>query len=424
MPMNSVYKNKLTNKESFMHEKDNCSRLSKFITWIVLLFMPLSTYAAYVEGITFGDILLILGVLLITTDIFLNKKINLLNIIATPLLLYMIFIIIHSLIFWMIKPYELSEGLLGVSRYLLYLYFAMNGAKYYFNYDYGYKIYKKLAILFALYCIAQYFSYNFFSTVLPVNLFGLPTFDDISAITSKYNISMYQTGAVLYRPRSVFLEPAYFAAYQIPILYLILNNKNEKYLTKYSSAILITASIFLAGTTTGILMQFLCWWKPIITELKKISFKFVNLIIIAIPCVYLFISSDYWQRVSNRIISNDGTLGTSVTGRIQNYKIFFDGRLSWDQLLFGQGKWVSVGYLPSYGELIISFGLVGLVVFSVVMLLTYLKTQKIGKAMTLLLLVMCIGTNTLFNITSVLMFFLIYSDSKSNIRYNFSGKQN
>lgn len=422
MSINFVCENKLNNKVLFISETNDCSRLSKFITWIVLLFMPLSTYAAYIKGITFGDILLFLGVLLIIIDMLLNNEVNLLDIVATPLLLYIIFIIIHSLIFWMVKPYELSEGLLGVLRYLLYLFFAMNGAKYYFNYNYGYKIYKRLAILFALYCMAQYFSYKFFSVILPVNLFGLPTFDDISAITSEYNISMYLTGVVLYRPRSVFLEPAYFAAYQIPILYLILNNKNERYLIRYGSAILITASIFLAGTTTGILLQFLCWWKPIFTELKKLSFKFINLIIMAIPCVYLLISSDYWRRVSNRIISSDGTLGTSVTGRIQNYKIFFDGSLSWNQLLFGQGKWVSVGYLPSYGELILSFGLVGLVVFFIVILLTYLKTQKTGKAMTLLLLVMCIGTNTLFNITSVLMFFLIYSDSKSNRRYNFSEK--
>ncbi len=389
----------------------DCGSLIKFITWTVLLFTPLSTYITYIKEITFGDVLLIISILLIMINI-LKYNLNLSSIVASPLLLYIMFIIFHSLIFWMVSPHELSEGILGVLRYLLYLFATMIGARYFFNYQYGYKIYKKLAVLFALYCIVQFFSYNFFSVVLPSNLFGLPTVDYINAITSEYNMNMYLSGTVLYRPRSIFLEPSYYAAYQIPILYLILNNENEKFLVRYGVSLLITISIFLAGTTTGILLQFLCWWKPVTTELRKLSYRFIIFLIIVIPCVLHFIDSDYWQRVLNRIISSDKTLGASVTGRTQNYQILFDGSLSWNQLLFGQGKWADVGYLPSYGTLILSFGLIGLMLFLAAMLWTYLKTQKRGRAMIVLLLIMCTGTNTLFNISSVLMLFLIYSNYK------------
>ncbi len=375
------WQNESGNRMFLMAQTSHCSRLSTVITWIVLLFMPLSTYTTRIEGITIGDVLVLLGTLLVFIDVLVKKR-NLLKIVATPLLIYASFIVIHSLIFWMVKPYELTEGLLGVIRYLVYLSFGIIGAKCYFDYDYGYRIYKRLAVLFALYCIAQYFSFRFLSTILPTNLFGLPTVDYVSRIPS--SIDVYLSGDVLYRPRSVFLEPSYFAVYEIPILYLILNNKTEKPLRKYGSAVLITASIFLAGTTTGILLQFLCWCKPIFAQLKRLSFDFVYPIIILLPAAFVFISSDYWRKVSNRIISSDGALGASVIGSLENYAIFFGGSLSYSQLFFGQGKWVSVGYLPSYWEMVLSFGLVGLLVFFVVMLLTYLDTGTTGKAMTLL----------------------------------------
>lgn len=395
-----------------IYESKYFIRLNKFITWAILLFMPLSTYTIYTDKITYGDVLIFIGFLMIIINIIKNN-LNLSKIISSPLLLYGILIIIHSLILWMFKPYELSEGLLAVLRYLLYLFMPIIGARYFFDYQYAYKIYKKLAIVFALYCIAQFVSYKCFSVVLPSNLFGLPTVDYVSQITSEYNVSMYLSGNVMYRPRSLFLEPSYFAIYQIPILYLILNNTSEKNSHKYGIGLLITLSMFLAGTTTGIILLVLCWWKPIVTELKKASLKFVAFQMILIPGIIYAINSDYMHSVLRRIISSDGSLGSSLVGRIINYPAVFQSDLTWYQILFGRGMWTDIGYLPSWGSIIVSFGLIGLMVFLGVLLRTYCKAQKRGRSMILLVVIMYIGTNTLFNISSVLMFFLIYSDCEN-----------
>jgi len=407
--INYVYEQKLNNSMDVdIDKKKYFNRVNKFITWAILLFMPLSTYTTYTDKITYGDVLIFIAFLVIIINIIKNN-LNLSKIISSPLLLYGIFIIIHSLILWMFKPYELSDGLFGVLRYLLYLFMPIIGARYFFYYQYAYKIYKKLAIVFALYCIAQFVSFKCFSVILPSNLFGLPTVDYVSRITSEYNVSMYLSGNSMYRPRSLFLEPSYFAIFQIPILYLILNNTNEKSSHKYGVGLLITLSIFLAGTTTGIILLVFCWWKPIITELKKLSLKFAAFLMIMIPgSIYAF-KSDYMQRVLRRIISSDGSLGSSVVGRTKNYSAVFESNLTWHQCLFGNGMWTDIGYLPSWGSIIVSFGLIGLMAFLGMLLMTYCKIQKRGRAMILLLLIMCIGTNTLFNISSVLMFFLIYS---------------
>lgn len=393
------------------------TKIQKYVTWVILLFIPLSTYITPIVGITLGDFFLFTSLLLIGVNIFI-RDLNLNKIISVPLMIFSIFIIIHSLVFWMIKPNELSDGLLSVLRYSLYLFTVVFGARYFFDNEYAYKTYKKLAIIFALYCIIQFFTFRYFSVVLPSNLFGLPTIDYISRINSEYNISMYLSGMVTYRPRSVFLEPSYYGVYQIPILYLILNNKNENFLYKYGIALLITLSIFLAGTSTGILLLLFCWWRPIINELKKLSLKFIFMIMVFVPGLIYTFNSEYIQGILRRIISDDGSWGTSVMGRTLNFNIFFDGTLSICDLLFGQGKWIDFGYLPSYGAIVLSFGLIGLLIFFLLMIWTYIKSGERGRMMIVLMFITFIGTNTLFNISSVLFFFLIFSDYKNTKQKN------
>lgn len=387
-------------------------KLQKYVTWIILLFMPLSTYITPIEGITVGDVFLSTSFVIMLLNIFL-RNLNLNKVISAPLLLFTIFIVMHSLVFWTIKPDEFSREIFGVLRYLLYLATVVIGAKYFFNYEYAYIMYKRLAVIFSLYCIIQFFAFKYFSISLPPNLFGLPSKEYITAITSEYNINMYLSGVVNYRPRSVFLEPSYFAAYQIPILYFVLNNKNEKFLVKHGIGLLITLSMLLSGTSTGILLLLFCWWKPIIKEVKKLSLKFVFLIIIFIPGFIYILNLEYIHRILGRIISVDRTLGSSVVNRFQNYHIFFDGTLSWHDLIFGQGMWTSIGYLPSYGAIVLSFGIMGFLIFLILMLWTYFKTGKRGRAIVTLMFIMFIGTNTLFNISSVLIFFMIFSDYKN-----------
>lgn len=399
---------------SITEKNENIIWVKKIVVWITLLFMPLSTYVTFINGITYGDISLMLGSIIIILYM-LKSQIKLDRVISWTLIFYIIFILLHSLIFWIIKPNELETGILSVVRYIFYIFWVSISAKEFFDFKYAYKIYKILAIIFGGYCMLQFIGFYAFKIFLPINVLGLPTVESIANNYVAEKAGILLSGRVMYRPFSVFIEPAYFSAFQAPILYIILNGdmKNEK--RKYLTAIFITASILMSISTTGMILLIICWIKPIFKAIKNNYNTIVTVtIIFFIIIIICFFNTKVIEKMLSRVINDDGTAGDSITGRFGSMHILYDGTFNFKQIMFGQGMWTDTEYLPSYGKAIVSFGVIGLIYIMFMLLYTYLKANKIGKSMIVLLLIMCIGTITLFNITSVLMFTLIYSNMKKS----------
>lgn len=391
-------------------EKD--SKIKKFTVWITLLFMPMSTYATPISGITYGDIMLIFATLIIMCYIG-YSKIKLNRVITGELICYIFFILINSLVIWIVKFGALQEGILSVLRYILYILWVAISAKYFFDFKYACKIYKILAIIFAVYAILQFIAFYVFNKVLPINILGLPAVNYVNQFYTAESIHYYQNGTLLFRPFSVFIEPAYFAMYEIPILCIVLNECISKEKRKYLFGLIISISLILASTTTGIILMVFCWYKPILIKMKKnIKTFFIFIVLLVIIGVY-FINSPFMDKVLGRIINEDGTLGASVTGRIGKMHVLFDGTYEFSKILFGQGMWAETEFfLPSYGRIIIAFGIIGMLFILSMLAYSYKKANKLGKKMIILILITFIGTNTLFNISSVLMFTMIYSNMK------------
>ena len=108
----------------------------------------------------------------------------------------------------------------------------------------------------------------------------------------------------------------------------------------------------------------------------------------------------------NLIISSDGSYGVSLNGRIRNYSNIFDDNLLLN--IFGRGVWTESSYLPSLGRIFLSYGIFGGCCLLLLYFLSLFKLKKYNKKLLLLFIVSFIGTNSLFNITSVLCFTLIY----------------
>lgn len=402
-------------------KEENIAWIKKIVVWITLLFMPFSTYATPINGITYGDFLLIIGIVFVAVYIG-NSKINLNKVITWQLIFYIFLILLNSCIFWIVKFNGLSEGLLSVTRYILYIFWVSITAKEFFDFKYAYKVYKILALAFAIYCMMQFVAFHLFNKVLPINVLGLPKVSYIADKYSEETIEYYINGTTIFRPYSVFVEPAYFAVYEIPILYLILNDviKKEKNIIKYGISIIITVALIMTSSTTGYILLVICWFKPILSLLRKSPKTILIVLILTIILgLYLF-NSSYFKRISTRIINTDGTLGKSITGRFGNMHILYDGTMNFMQIVFGQGMWTETEYLPSYGRIIVSFGIIGLIAIILMFFYDYIKANKIGKIMILLLMVMCFGTNTFFNISSVLILTIIYSNMKKELSENYN----
>ena len=381
------------------------SKSEKFITWILVLFMPLSTYATPISGVTIGDFMLLLVLIIIIFSIIKNKK-DIIEVISIPVLIYLIYIFIVTLIFWVNEPYKLQDTILSLSRYLLFLITVLFASKKYFNIKYGYKVYVTMALLFSGYIIIQFISFYQFEIILPETFFGLPSYA-LKVSTEEYFRKKY----LLYRPRSVFLEPSHFAVFNIIALYIVLNSHIVKFSNKYKKGIFLTIGIVISGSSTGIILLPICWFKQLIKLLKRMDMKtlvaFISLLLVMIRMIY----TGYFQQTIARVWTSEGFRGNAVQGRFGKFKILFEENIPIMKKIFGQGFGINVGYyLPSFGTLYLYLGIMGLIVFFLVIAYQYFNSIQEIKEIILLILIIFFGTNGLFGISIVLFFPIIFSD--------------
>jgi hypothetical protein len=391
----------------------NVTTIDKFVTWVILIFIPLSTYATPLQGVTVGDIILVFCIFFVLIDI-LKKHIALTNIVCKPLFIFSFFIFIHTCIYWLFDSDLFDVAFLSVSRYILYLFAVMLFVKYYFNKIYGIKIYTYLALVFTCYIIVQFVAFDYFKIILPTTFFGLPSYAPVLEIESY--LSYFH---LLYRPRCVFVEPAHFVVYQSLFLYVVLNSEIYIFRKRYILAAFITLGIIISGSTTGIAIILFCWFKTIRGLINITSLKSLLLTMFLTLFIIWTFHFEYIQKIIERFWKNDSFTGHSVVGRFGNYPVLFDDNIPFLQKIFGQGFGFDINfYLPSYGTLFLYLGYIGLIVFVIMMLHAYLHASKDGKGFILLLLMICIGTNALFGITSVLFFTLIYSEVEPQAKRN------
>lgn len=403
------YENMLKdNSTIYFNEKNELGFIYKFTSWVILLFMPLSTYVTPIEGITIGDTMLMLLLCVVLFDILVAKSGK--NImVPTPLFIFLLLIILHSCLNIMLMDNINDVKLLGLFRYLFYLCVVLIISHKYIKMEYFIKVYIILAAIFATYAIAQFISFKLFGyPILPPNLFGLPTVDYIDSINNVDNFNLYSNDIVVYRPRSVFLEPSYFAAFLSPILFYLLNYK-----TNIKLVVLLSLGILVSGSTTGFVFLIMFWIKFIPTLLINLKSGGGRLLFV-IGSIFLvgYFFNNYFYIILDRIVSLDGSIGSSVVHRFENYIILSESFDDFMIFFLGHGMSSLEIYLPSYGVLFYKYGFLGVIIFLLTMGYSYYNCGVSGKMTVIIIVVLCLGTNSLFNISCVLLLTLIYSDSR------------
>ncbi len=381
----------------------------KYITWTSLLFMPLSTYAIPIQGMTIGDVAIGLAVLFMIFNILIknNMKISF----NGHLLLFILFIIMMLLIQEIFSPKVIRINFLSISRYLLYIVYILLSATNYYNNQYGFRVYRVLVFAFTIYLLMQHVALILFNSILPSTFFGLPSY------AAEMTPDSFLKSGFMYRPRSVFLEPAHYAAYQLPALYLILNSEIHYTKHRYLLGAFISLGLVFSGSSTGILMLLFCWFRPAIMLVKKMNLKALITIILLLIGSTLIFNMDYVQRAIGRFWTSDGFFGPSFEGRFGNYLLLKNSGASEFNKMFGLGFGYKIGeYLPSYGTMVLYMGNFGLLVFFIIMAHAYYRSSSDGKGLLLLSLILFTGTNTLFGIAVVHLFTLIYSEIETGTK--------
>ena len=115
--------------------------------------------------------------------------------------------------------------------------------------------------------------------------------------------SSAETFSMLYnRPHSIFLEPALYSTWILPLLYMSLKRK------KYLFSFIITVSIFLTTSTIGLIMGLILWIYYLALD-HDIKFKYkmmisVELVVLVLLLFYSPIFSATINKLSNEDIGN------------------------------------------------------------------------------------------------------------------------
>ncbi len=163
-------------------------------------------------------------------------------------------------------------------------------SKCFFLYEYAKKVYYIIALIISVTIFVQEFLFY---------IFGKATFWIIPNATLNYgndligdyiinSLKASVNGGYIFRPMSVFLEPAYCGYYLVPAVILLLFSRNEITKKSLRVALIITVSIILTTSITGIISVVAVWGvfvfkghKYMNAKIRKYFLLFSCLVIVA-----------------------------------------------------------------------------------------------------------------------------------------------
>lgn len=299
-----------------------------------------------------------------------------------PLIFILAYILVQLTIVMFLKDTNYVHDLLPRTIHnIFYIFIVIIFVKEYFDMSYGYEIMKNIAIFSTIYIIMQ-------SILLETVGYYLPgTLPFFHTVIDEFNVGAMNASFAV-RPRSIFTEPSGYANFIIMFLVVDLFQFKKTYGKDYFVNIFVTIGIILANSTTGYLLSLWVWMLYFIRlyshKLTKRKIKIAIFLLLLIP---LILGILYKAGIFNTVINHTTSVG-GLNGRIQNYKLAFDiSGLSNFEFLFGRGMMDTNYYIPGIPRLFYYFGLVGMILWFVVYVAIWVRSNQIQRTVLLLMLI-------------------------------------
>ncbi|MEG1946364.1 MAG: hypothetical protein RR139_04630 [Lachnospiraceae bacterium] len=216
----------------------------------------------------------------------------------------------------------------------------------YFDLVKAYKIYSKVIIVLSVIVVIEFFINLLFGIRL-VLAFPWATLNYGDGIMGSTYISLVQNTYSSYRASAFFLEPASFAGYALPWLFLSLFNINRKNsLKNFFLVLFISMSICLTTSSLGILGVLIAWCAYVEVSLFNSGRKKLLVTIPILLCVGIYVYNlDIVQaQIMSKMYSmNDLSRSTSLSLRLLRGKYCFE-ELDNIHQIFGCGYGVLYQY--------------------------------------------------------------------------------
>ncbi len=377
------------------------SNLEFLFSLIIVVFPILNRYSApFFDFITLSEFLLLILYPLFLIFIF---KTNL-KFIYIPFLILSIYIFINLII--NLNETDDFNDLIGTSLRLFFLYFSISILSIiFFNIESSIKILIFISFFISVYGIFQYlfsFSDIYLSTYIPfLKIMGQFDIDKIVLEQSFYGIA--------FRSRSFLNEPAHFATYLLLPLVIVLFNRRYRNI-KFS--LIFSMGIFTSLSSTGIILLVLIWFLYLIKLLKNLRVFLITMFLCfsililtySLGLIDYFIERTFYGPINNL----SDLLNNSRFYQILEVNYFS----SFINSLFGHGLEEIIFYLPGYFKILYSFGILGFLIFTIILIFQHFNVKGYRKIISLVFIILNIGTEILLG--SFTLFYLPFIISKES----------
>lgn len=283
---------------------------------------------------------------------------------------YFIYILLIVLFFVLFEIPE-SGSTLRAFRYLFYLLYVILFSKKFFDFNYAYRLLVYISVFATFFLILQIVAMNFFGFYISGYI---PTLD-----LMREGLDEFGNSGFVERPRSFFVEPASYANYVASTLICILFSKKK--IISYIP-ILLSIGLIFSASISGIVYLIFIFFVYYIRYYKSVKIRWQYLfLLLLIPALYLLLENRI-DLIQERIGE-----GRSYSGRMSGYNIIDYIMISDYNFLFGYGfiNTPSNLFLSGWVRLLFYIGISGVLMFAIMSLFLYKKSNQLGKVMILFL---------------------------------------
>lgn len=380
---NNVISNSLWND---IYVDDRCeSFLDKSIA-VLLAFVLLFGHFKGIFGLPLSSVV-ILAISPVLTLLLIRKKLR----VTIPCVLFILFMLYKTLM----HNINVTEALYSAVN-IIYIFAAMNGM---INLRAFMKTVFAVSVVTTAVLILQTVTHYLFGIHINFIPVGLLT-DEIRVQLGKSIETGLSVRGGFYRPAGFFDEPSHFTQFVAPLMiYLMFSpSKNQE---KYKAALLISLGVLLTTSGMGIALVAACWGGYFVLEtVKNNPQRFLKglagIAALAIIGLILFYKVETIRELILRIFGLSSRTSYSAIGGRTDMGRLMVSLLSPKERFFGTGAIPNDGdiYYTGMYRIILSYGLVGFILYELVHVTAFLQMKNEFKWFALYAGVMLLIGNT------------------------------
>lgn len=381
---------------------------SKVFTFLLLTFPIFRIYSSPIPGINYAELIILLFTLFLLLTKSSNLRLDFSTLEMKLLYIFLLFFFMTLISNYYIHYFSIYDSIARLLRWGFYV-FLLVIARYFLDKQYAVKLIRRLVILSSVILWIQIFYYKIMGKVLT---FKIPGFEIAATAYDTKRLELYYEKNI-FRPYSLFLEPAHFSYFAIIGLCVVLFiNDNGNSIKEYLLAIFITASLIASTSSSALFLTVAVWLYYFYRYIKykhthlKLLFGIVVLFII-FGIAMVLMQMETVQFAINKVFSGDEIGGS----RMNSYK-FYLGSLSGTEKVFGIGvgnekkffkesHGIEFGYSNTIGYLMVGTGILGLTLFSAYLILLWIQTHKDLRAFVMVFILTNIYSPMLFSINAI-----------------------